>query len=459
MKNWKYVERTVQEFVNEAQRDNWIVDPEWQRQDCDPVLNRKGRRASKAQGIVNSIFEGLDIGEIKLCDYDGFKASIDGGNRKRAILAFFENKFALPQTSKYPGSYYKDLDEKAKEEFLGYKMRFIEYGAIATQWIGRIFRNTNLSTEVNRQETRNSYGQNPVAVLVRRTVRKIDDANNIPHTLFDWRFVTKNGVDEAEYWYLTFNNKRLHLEEQVARILYRVLKGEASCIASDDMLDAMYVDYEDYLSDEDNLKRTKKKLYDALDWILNVADTARKYKGNRGLSHKQYEMLVRLYFHLKEKYKSFKFDSVSDFWEEFTTSMNTVMSDNDHTFSERSGKVRVVSEAFGQYLKSDLNDSWKYNKSIELFLSNFDLDNCGLKLLDPKRCFSRDEIESALIKQGYKDFIDGKKLTMKDAVGAHIIAHSNGGKTETDNLVVVSKAHNTAMGTMPVDVYKDSLGY
>lgn len=171
MKNWKYVERTVEEFVNEANRDNWLVDPEWQRINIDIILNKKGK-ASKSQGIINSIFEGLDIGEIKLCDYEGTKASIDGGNRKRAILNFFNNKFALPKGSKNAGKYYRDLDEAAKEEFLSYKMRFIEYGNIATQWIGRIFRNTNLTTEVNRQEMRNSYGQNPVAVLVRRTDRK-----------------------------------------------------------------------------------------------------------------------------------------------------------------------------------------------------------------------------------------------------------------------------------------------
>ena len=255
------------------------------------------------------------------------------------------------------------------------------------------------------------------------------------------------------------NNKGLHLDEQTARLLYRVLQGEKSIVASDDNLDEMYLDYEEFLSDEENLKKTKKKLYDALDFFTNVADTARKYKNNRGLAHKQFEMLVRLYFYLKENYKSFKVISASEFWEAFITAMDAVLSCHDVMFKERSGKPRVVSEAFAQYLKSDLNDQWKYDKTLELFLKEFDLNNCGLKLLDPKRCFTRDEIESALIKQGYKDYIDGKKLTMKDAVGAHVKAHSNGGKTTLDNLVVVSKAHNTAMGTQDVDVYKQSLGY
>lgn len=453
---WRYVERTVQEFVNEANRDNWLVDPEWQRLNVDLILNKTGNKSSKAQGIVNTIFEGLDIGEIKLCDYEGTKASIDGGNRKRAIIAFYENKFALPKGSMYAGQKYKDLSEKAKALFLNYKMRFIEYGEVQTRLIGRLFQTTNLGTPVNRQEMRNAHGQNPVAVLVRRTVRKIDDIGNIPHQLFDWKL---NNKDEQEYLYLTFNNKRLHLEEQVARILYRVLQNETSGIASDDMLDAMYVDYEEYLADEDNLKKTTKKLNDALDFIVNIADTARKYKNNRGLSHKQYVMLVRLYFHLKGNYKSFKVTNAAEFWEAFTSAMDAALSCDSVTFKERSGKARVVSEAYSQYLKSDLNDQWKYDKSIDLFLKNFDLDDCGLKLLDPKRCFTRQEIESALIKQGYKDYIDGKKLTMKDAVGAHVKAHSNGGKTVLENLVVVSKAHNTAMGTQDVDVYKQSLGY
>jgi hypothetical protein len=456
MSNWKYVTRTVQEFVNEAQRDNWNVDPEWQRLDTNLNLNAKGSKPSKAQSIIASMFNGQDIGEIKLCDYEGVKSSIDGGNRKRAILNFYNNKFALPKGSKYAGLKYKDLSEDAKELFLSYVIRFIEYGEITTQEIGETFRNTNNTTPVNKQEMRNSEGQNPVAVLVRRTTRKIDEVGNIPHILFDWRI---NAKGDAEYTYLTFNNKGLHLDEQTARLLCRVLQGEKSIAVSDDDLDKMYADYEAFLTDEENLKKAKKKLYEVLDFIVNIADTARKYKNGRGLAHKQYEMLVRLYFYLKEHHKSFKVTDASEFWVAFTTAMDSVLSCDDITFKERSGKTRVVAEAFGQYLKSDLNDQWKYDKSLELFLNEFNLDNCGLKLLDPKRCFSRDEIESALIKQGYKDFIDGKKLTMKDAVGAHVIAHSNGGKTETDNLVVVSKAHNTAMGTMPVDVYKASLGY
>lgn len=456
MSNWKYVTRTVQEFVNEAQRDNWNVDPEWQRLDTNLNLNAKGSKPSKAQSIIASMFNGQDIGEIKLCDYEGVKSSIDGGNRKRAILNFYNNKFALPKGSKYAGLKYRDLSEDAKELFLSYVIRFIEYGEITTQEIGETFRNTNNTTPVNKQEMRNSEGQNPVAVLVRRTTRKIDEVGNIPHILFDWRI---NAKGDAEYTYLTFNNKGLHLDEQTARLLCRVLQGEKSIAVSDDDLDKMYADYEAFLTDEENLKKAKKKLYEVLDFIVNIADTARKYKNGRGLAHKQYEMLVRLYFYLKEHHKSFKVTDASEFWVAFTTAMDSVLSCDDITFKERSGKARVVSDAFGQYLKSDLNDQWKYDKSLELFLKEFDLDNCGLKLLDSKRCFTRDEIESALIKQGYKDFIDGSKLTMKDAVGAHVIAHSNGGKTTIDNLVVVSKAHNTAMGTQPVDVYKASLGY
>ena len=44
---------------------------------------------------------------------------------------------------------------------------------------------------------------------------------------------------------------------------------------------------------------------------------------------------------------------------------------------------------------------------------------------------------------------------MNEAVGAHIKAHSLGGKTEVDNLAVVRKAHNTAMGEMNASQYKE----
>ena len=73
---------------------------------------------------------------------------------------------------------------------------------------------------------------------------------------------------------------------------------------------------------------------------------------------------------------------------------------------------------------------------------------------DPKRCYNSKQIEDRLIEQDWKDYIDGKPLNLDDAVGAHVVAHTKGGKTSLDNLVVISQAHNSAMGSMDVEAYK-----
>jgi hypothetical protein len=44
---------------------------------------------------------------------------------------------------------------------------------------------------------------------------------------------------------------------------------------------------------------------------------------------------------------------------------------------------------------------------------------------------------------------------MDDAVGAHVDAWSEGGKTTVDNLVVTSSYHNSKMGSLNVEAYKE----
>jgi 5-methylcytosine-specific restriction endonuclease McrA len=66
--------------------------------------------------------------------------------------------------------------------------------------------------------------------------------------------------------------------------------------------------------------------------------------------------------------------------------------------------------------------------------------------------------EYALTKQDYKCAVDGSKICMKTSQGAHIIAHSKGGKTTLNNLAMVATHHNKAMGSMSVTEYKQILG-
>jgi hypothetical protein len=88
---------------------------------------------------------------------------------------------------------------------------------------------------------------------------------------------------------------------------------------------------------------------------------------------------------------------------------------------------------------------------IEQFFNPFKDES--VIVVDKKRVFGQDEIESALIRQMFKDPITGKTLTMHDAVGGHIVAHSKGGKTVRDNLVVLDKKDNSEGGSQNANDY------
>ena len=76
---------------------NIDVQPVGQRLNTTNTLVGKSK-ASKSQGIIRTIVEGIDIGQITMVRTENASyayESIDGGHRKRYIKAFFENEFPL----------------------------------------------------------------------------------------------------------------------------------------------------------------------------------------------------------------------------------------------------------------------------------------------------------------------------------------------------------------------------
>jgi 5-methylcytosine-specific restriction endonuclease McrA len=83
------------------------------------------------------------------------------------------------------------------------------------------------------------------------------------------------------------------------------------------------------------------------------------------------------------------------------------------------------------------------------------IDNGSIVLLDRQRFFSEADITSKWTDQNYTCAITGDPLKRKDAQGAHIKARSLGGTTTYDNLAVVHRDHNRAMGTMDAEEYRE----
>ncbi|MNO97373.1 hypothetical protein D3C76_890790 [compost metagenome] len=113
--------------------------------------------------LISTILSGLPFPEIYIqvvTDPDNGKQIhivVDGQQRTTSILKFIDNEFALPIKSTYPGSYFRDLSNEAKEQFWDYKVVVRSLRKTNDAEIRDIFArlNTNNIT-LNDQELRNA---------------------------------------------------------------------------------------------------------------------------------------------------------------------------------------------------------------------------------------------------------------------------------------------------------------
>ena len=410
---------------------------------------------SKAQEIIGTILEGIDVGQITLVRTENasyFYESVDGGHRKRYIKAFFENEFPLFGTE----TYYRDLSAADKKAFLNTKLMFCIYDSLATYTKGYIFRSLNKTTPVNHQEKLNSYGAIPVAEYIRETVRIVVGINNKINDLFTAKLDTNK--DEYIFDNLSFNNKRLKMDEAVARFYFRFYDGGGIGKASDKDLEKMYADESLTAVEMGKLKAKVDKLLS----FLNDMAYARKNSIKKGLFWKEFVMLSRLYFYMEDTYKDFDVIDNTEFYLEFKKVFDLYTGDNPrgkykkliNLPFDKSG--RNVTEAFRGYM-GHYDTFEKVNQTVLWMLEDFDILKY-VQLKDPRRAFPTSWKEKKLSEQDYVDAVDGKPLNLDNSVMAHIISHKEGGLTVWKNLAVTSIEHNQSMGTMSLEQYKELLG-
>jgi hypothetical protein len=436
--------------------------------DTDPVGQRPSieenpigeSKPSKAQSIINTIFRGSDIGEVKLADIknEGGKfhfESIDGGNRKRALIGFVLGTFPLHKSSVLGQKYYGELTEEQRDFFDDYTFRAAVYMNLTAAEKGQLFRDTNTVTEVNHQEMLNSYGNIPIANAIRFLSRHVRGVAGEPHKLFECTF--NKLTNKLVYPNIAFDNARLRIDEIVARLFCIVYNGKGNLTsASPSELREMYEDID--LENEQTVKQLQKRVEEVLDFILAIAQK-RKYYLKNPLTNKELVLLYRLYFHYNEKYGKWKLTDPDLFLKKFKIAMDKFDKTNPSKFAQgtfvldkknngEDGSARLICEAFHSYL-GEHKMITKARQTIE-WMENFfnPLKDGSIIVLDKKRVFGQDEIESALIRQMFKDPITGNDLTMHDAAGGHIVAHSKGGKTTRNNLIALSKKDNSLSGAI-----------
>lgn len=426
--------------------------------DCQPVGQRldtetsfeSGSRETKAQGIINSILIGIDLGQItvhEVNDGDYVYESIDGGHRKRYIKSYFENKFRVN------GKFYRDLSKEEKDHFLNTELSFVIYSKGMNVWdIGHIFRSLNKTTDVNHQEMLNSYGNIPIANAVRNTVRPVHGVNNKFHNLFE--FSQRDGKPK-NFLNIQFDNKRLKIDQIVARIFYRYYDGGGLGSADDKNLEDMYQSE----ANSDEVEKITEKVNKCLNFLLDISEVRKRYQ-TQGLNQKEFSLFTRIWMYMEEEYGSFKINDIDEFYcaiakalQPFTLPLDRQPKELQQTSPFDSNKTR------GQQFKDTLGEHRSKEVIFETLMWMLNrvnmLDLVTLK--DPQRLFPRDWREAKLIEQDFKCAVSGEKLTMKTAQGGHIVAHSEGGKTTYENLAMISADHNSKMGSMSIDQYKELL--
>jgi len=247
---------------------------------------------------------------------------------------------------------------------------------------------------------------------------------------------------------LDFNNKRLKTEELLARVVYRYTQSNLLGASSDDDIKKMYQ------SNELDINLLNEKTKEHCDFLLKCSIG----KKTGGLTQQDFKMLSFLYFYLIDTYGKFKIESYEEFMTNFRKALLKVSNNKDAYWGKTpndvdfDNKARMLSEAFTSYLGAPHHEK-KIKQTVTWLLKEFAVKNF-ITILDKKRSFSKDEKERQLLEQNHFCYIDNLPLTLNQAHAAHIISHTDSGKSIPENMKMIRASHNIKMGSMNLEEYK-----
>ena len=423
--------------------------------DCHPVGQRLpinqddsvGGIFGKSQKIIESLLQRIHFGMLTLnvvSDENGNKRytyeSIDGGHRKRAVRDYVAGKFPAYDPVLKEVVYYSQLSVETRKLWDETVIVVTFYTNLTNAQQGEIFRIINTTTPVNHQEKLNSYGNIPIANVIRETVRHIDDIVSNPHDLFEQ---TRTGA----YKFIAPDNNRLRLEELVARIYYRYYSGGNVGPCDNIRLEEMYAHV-----DAKEVPGLKKKVDRHLDFLLKMA-TMSKHLNTSLMGWKELLALVRVFFWLDATLgKKWDIDKPQRFYEKFKEIFSEYSKDiydeHDEIFNaEFESANSSVKDIFNAYCTC-YDSQEKQDQLMKWIMdpSRFDIEEY-IMVKDTKRTLGTVKNEAILAAQQFKD-PEGNELTMKTAQGSHDRAYAKGGKTTVNTITMIRTQDNQDRGTL-----------
>ena len=421
----------------------------------------------KRQGIMSTLLNDnsfgvitLYSGDIILEDGSFVKTSfvIDGGHRTRTIQKFLDDEFVTGDDTYYlndkgikvwiKGKKYSEIKKdnpELIERLESQPIVLTTYHNISVDEITQLFHDLNSTSDVNRQEKRNSYDHNVVSEFVRNTARFIIGENNIPHKLF---------IDN----FLELKDDRLSYDLLVTRIAYCVTQGNHGQVEidiSDDVLDEFFkegsmTDNRHWAKNTKAFDKVKGDVIEILDYLYEMKKAwpirdkrAQSIAFNWTTITALIRFLITVTNRTRKQRQKIENIDYKVLAKKIHDRMHVISRDNKPDYWVKNAKTeRTKAEAFFGFL-AEFKNIEKIKRSVEWLFEDFDnLDKpyteYGLDVRDYKRNFDGTDI----YERGKQvDFICEsckKNINSKDARGDHKIPWSwgieAGGVTEFQNL-------------------------
>jgi hypothetical protein len=338
--------------------------------------------------------------------------SIDGWNTTSCIYSFVNNKF--PITINGEVKYFKDLHPSFQQKILNKEIGLQHVIGGTKEQITEMFRKMNSSTKLTDQERRQAR-----FTQFARSIRELGEYT--AEIFANWVYNDRNLLDQRKH-------------EETLAVLIQAREGNYNKMKPKD-LDQLYDNRK--IIDIQSLKQIKDTFSIMLEMSKITGSVSSSFRMTRGdlivfflllehISNEGYEV------NLSESKNAFY-----EFYKQFIFSLKTSTKTNPDEYSY---------------------DKWSncfhtgYSKRlIDLNMNHL---NHNLELLENNNIISKKEKRSFTARQKLKAYLDqggvepdGKKIPFSDlekglVESDHNIPYSKGGKTEENNLVVLTKDTN-----------------
>jgi hypothetical protein len=414
----------------------------------DPIGQRPptSQGYSKSQDIIWSMLSGVGIGMVALRDisedaemqkvYPGVHyLVIDGGHRVRALVKFYNDKFAVQKKK------FKDWDIDLNDFQVA-----LDITTCTSKEAVEKFRNLNQTTPVNFMEMLMCDDQSEVCRHVRSFTRSYVEYDNKVHDLFETAF-DKTGTEKAKWFDMAPNHRRKWDEYAFIAILKSIGGGN---------VDAGQSHIEDLVRQEyDGNNPVTKKVLATVDRFFTdvLSIQSKRYKK---LNTDIFAALQLTWFELYNLNREFKIADYDEFHESFMEAYSLLTGTADTTYNRETiqydGETHFLKEFMRKNITNFANGSVQKVCAKRILEEMGKPEKYGVVFRDSKRSLTTSEREQKLAIQGFKCAIDGLPLKLEDSVWGHDTAWAQGG--ELMEGAVIRKSHNINMGQTTIEEYR-----